>query len=234
MQKVEKASGKTVPTIVDGYSSEFGYRISEAIERIGSLVQAGKVAGVTDEQLARWRDGYSKPNLYGIVRLAEAASLTVEWLATGEGRKNLSDAPVGNANTVSIPLLDVRASAGHGATGAYGEQLEMLEFPCDWLRKAGLKPTNASFLTVFGDSMEPTLTSGDLLLVDTSINKVRSGGIYILIRDDDVFVKRVERRMNGSIFITSDNSRYAPEEISESDAERICIAGRVVWYGRSI
>ncbi len=82
--------------------------------------------------------------------------------------------------------------------------------------------------------MEPTLSSGDLLLVDVSVRRIRNEALYVLVRDDDVYVKRAQRRLNGTVLITSDNERYPPEEFSEADADRLRVAGRVAWYGRSI
>ncbi len=91
MSKVEKTSERPLPKRVDGYTDQFGERFSSVIVRIGSLVEAGKLAGVTDEQIARWRDGLSKPNIFGISRLAEAAGVNLSWLALGEGPEAKSE-----------------------------------------------------------------------------------------------------------------------------------------------
>lgn len=203
------------------------------ISRIGTLGEAGKIAGVSDEQLARWRDGLSKPNLFGVTKLAEAAGYSVGWLANGEEAAPNAAVSAGE-DAISIPKLDVLASAGAGVSGHSERPVEMIRFPRAWLRSVGISANNARILTVSGDSMEPTLSSGDLLLVDVSINKIKGDAIYVLVMDDEVYVKRALPRMSGAILITSDNDRYPAEEVSEETAKRLQVAGRVVWYGRSI
>lgn len=138
------------------------------------------------------------------------------------------------SDSIAVARLDVRASAGSGASGDAGDTVEMIGFPRAWLRGFGVAPANARVLTVSGDSMEPTLSSGDLLLVDTSVERIKGAALYVLVIDDDVFVKRAQPRLNGSILITSDNERYPPEEVSADAARSLRIAGRVVWFGRSI
>lgn len=234
MENGGKKTGKSVPTKVEGYTEAFGDRISAAIQRIGTLVDAGKAAGVTDEQLARWRDGLSKPNLFGIAKLAEASGVSVAWLATGEGPETPSATLLEPEESASVPRLDVIASAGPGASGASEKTLEMVPFPRAFLRAIGVSPAYANIVTVAGDSMEPTLSAGDDLIVDTSVKRIRAEALYVLILDGEVVVKRAQRRVNGSILITSDNERYPPEEVTPEATDKLQVAGRVVWFGRSI
>lgn len=235
MEKDVKKTGKPLPSKVDGYTEAFGERISAAIQRIGTLVEAGKAAGVTDEQLARWRDGLSKPNLFGIAKLAEAAGMSVSWLANGEDAQVApNQLPDGSEEISTIRRLDVVASAGPGASGAMEKTLEMVPFPRAFLRSIGVSPASANIVTVAGDSMEPTLSAGDDLIVDTSVKRIKAEALYVLILDGEVVVKRAQRRVNGSILITSDNERYPPEEVTPEAARTLQVAGRVVWFGRSI
>ncbi|WP_244617832.1 helix-turn-helix transcriptional regulator [Rhizobium sp. RU35A] len=252
MKKEQKTTGKPVPTTVEGYSSDFGSRISLAIDRIGTQARAGEIAGVTDEQIARWRDGFSKPNFFGIARIARAAGLSVDWLATGEGVQEAAsgadfkaELPDGRSMVVQakttgpegfalIPRLDIQASAGNGRLAVHEEPLEYLAFQADWLRSRGINPASARILTARGDSMEETIRDGDVLLVDTSIDRVRDNSIYVVVYGDMVLVKRIHGRINGSLQLISDNPRYPPEEVSAGEVEQLNIAGRVMWFGRSI
>ena len=70
---------------VQGYDPALGERLSLAVARIGTQKEAAAVAGVTDEQIGRWKRGQAKPAFYGIVALAKAAGVSLDWLATGEG-----------------------------------------------------------------------------------------------------------------------------------------------------
>ena len=82
--------------------------------------------------------------------------------------------------------------------------------------------------------MEPTIRDGDVLLVDTSINAVRDNAIYVVVLGGLVLVKRLQIKRDGSLRLISDNDRFEPEDVPASEAADIHVAGRVMWYGRSI
>ena len=86
-----------------------------------------------------------------------------------------------------------------------------------------------------GDSMEPTIRSGDLLLVDRSKSRMNGDGIYLINLDDGLMVKRVEWLLGGSVVIRGDNTTVSREQILPStDLEKLHILGRVVWVGSKI
>ena len=104
-----------------------------------------------------------------------------------------------------------------------------------WLRGlAHGKPSDLSLIKVRGDSMSPTLSDDDDILVDTgdALDRLRDG-IYVLRREDALLVKRVAPSpASNRITIRSDNDSYPswPDvEIGDVD-----IIGRVVWTGRRI
>ncbi|MXN99402.1 helix-turn-helix transcriptional regulator [Shinella zoogloeoides] len=82
--------------------------------------------------------------------------------------------------------------------------------------------------------MEETIRDGDVLLIDTSINRIKDNAIYIVVYGDMVLVKRVHGRLNGSLQLISDNPRYPPEEVTSAEVDQLNIAGRVMWFGRTI
>ncbi|MFN3319983.1 MAG: helix-turn-helix transcriptional regulator [Allorhizobium sp.] len=133
-----------------------------------------------------------------------------------------------------VPRLDVHASAGNGRVAVHEEPLEYLAFQADWLRRRGVNPQAARILTARGDSMEETIRDGDILLVDTSINRIRDNAIYVVSYGDMVLVKRIHGRVNGSLQLISDNTRYPAEEVPAEQVNELNIAGRVMWFGRSI
>ncbi|CUW94958.1 putative transcriptional regulator [Agrobacterium genomosp. 2 str. CFBP 5494] len=234
-------SGNVVPA-GDFYLDEGAReRLSEVITRIGSLVRAGEIAGVTDEQVRRWRDGKAKPNFGSIAALTYAAGKSLDWLAKGEEAQLpvvSSHAQVtANAEAAGftlVPRLDVQVSAGHGRVAMGEDPLEYLAFQANWLRSRGINPSTARVLTARGDSMEETIRDGDILLVDTSIDRIKDNAIYVVVYGEMVLVKRVHGRLNGSLQILSDNPRYPPEEVSPGEVDLLNIAGRVMWFGRSI
>lgn len=79
--------------------------------------------------------------------------------------------------------------------------------------------------------MSPTFKTGDLLLVDAGVNNVRADGIYALIAQGELQVRRVQRRGPNLVVLISDNKYYLPTEAAV-DAE-LHVLGRVilVWNG---
>lgn len=136
---------------------------------------------------------------------------------------------------VQIPVLDVEASAGHGALAEMESKSGQFGFDEGWLRK--LTPSKASSLSiihVIGDSMEPTLNDGDEVMVDLGDGQARlRDGIYVLRMDDALSVKRIAIEPQGRLIsVVSDNAAYPSWRGLERRA--INIVGRVLWFGRKL
>lgn len=86
-------------------------------------------------------------------------------------------------------------------------------------------------LTVEGDSMAPALLHGDLAVIDTKVLRVNVSGIYVLRFDGDLTIKRVTKRSDGSLVISSDNPQYArgDENFTRDQATTLQVIGRMVW-----
>ena len=109
----------------------------------------------------------------------------------------------------------------------------MLAISRRWLREHGVSPNHASVITVWGDSMEPTLRDGDLVLVDTSQNQPRREGIYVLRMGEDLLIKRLAFGLD-HITIISDNPAIKDEVVPRDRLDDLAIIGRVVCFLRFI
>lgn len=250
-------SGNPLPSSRKKQAVELGARVAVAVERIGSLVKAAKIVGVTDEAVARWRDGASRAPFDGIVALCQASDLSIEWMATGKGQRDSTPpldhiAPGQNeaggnmlqimeSDTLSeqamvlLQRLDIEAAAGAGAVVASEEVAEMVAFSAAWLRERHITPRSARLLTARGDSMEPTIRDGDTLIVDTAISMAVDNGIYCIAYNGVLLVKRIFMKRTGGLVISSDNKLGGlDEEIEPHELPELHIAGRVMWFGRTI
>lgn len=137
---------------------------------------------------------------------------------------------------VRIPRLDVHASAGPGALDAEEKRLGRIGFDAAWLRRLGLGGGGSDRLSVIrvdGDSMTPTLSDGDDILVDREDGAGRlRDGIYVLRIEDALVVKRLAVGPGGRLSVRSDNDAYPGWPDVEPDS--IDVVGRVVWVGRRI
>ena len=144
-------------------------------------------------------------------------------------------ASLADTSMVLLPRLDIEAAAGAGAIVASEEIAEMVAFSAAWLRERHITPRSARILTARGDSMEPTIRDGDLLIVDTAIEMAVDNGIYCLAYDGVLLVKRLFIKHSGGLIISSDNKLAGrDEEIAPHEVPDVHIAGRVMWYGRTI
>lgn len=133
---------------------------------------------------------------------------------------------------ISIPRIEIGASAGPGGIAEIEERGRPIAFDEAWLRDLGApRPASLSIISVAGDSMEPALRDGDEILVDRDAVAVRSGSIYVLRLDDMLMVKRLILT-EGQVVIRSDNPAYP--DIEDYDQAGLSIIGRVLWCGRRL
>jgi phage repressor protein C with HTH and peptisase S24 domain len=131
---------------------------------------------------------------------------------------------------VFIHRVQGKISAGGGMAPDNDVDMQ-LAFRRDWIKKKG-SPGNMSLIKVSGDSMEPTLLSGDLVLVNHSRNTIASqGGIYAIAVDDEIMIKRVQPTFPDKLLVISDNKQYPSQEIA---TDKVRVNGKVIWYARDL
>jgi hypothetical protein len=139
------------------------------------------------------------------------------------------------SDLLSVPRLDVAASAGSGSEAGEERPLGRIAFDSAWLRRMRIAGSaQLSMIRVQGDSMVPTLSDGDEILVDRgdAAERLRDG-IYVLRIDDVLVVKRVARNPAGrGISVRSDNPQFP--SWPECDPAAVDLVGRVVWVGRRL
>ena len=142
-----------------------------------------------------------------------------------------------NATYCKIPLFNIKASFGH-ETFVNDEKIGAdLMFRKDWLqRELKSNPDNLFILSAESDSMEPTINHDALLIVDKSIDRIITEGIYILKRGDTILIKRIRKLSEDTIELISDNPSYGKETIKLNNQPEITILGKVIyiWSGRKI
>jgi phage repressor protein C with HTH and peptisase S24 domain len=77
--------------------------------------------------------------------------------------------------------------------------------------------------------MAPTFADGDLLLVDRGVSAIRLDAVYVIGLSGELFIKRLQRRLDGSVLMISDNKLYEPYEVGNGQREQLSVLGRVVW-----
>lgn len=225
--------------------ASFARRLNEACDDAeipakgaGRQIAVAKLAGVSQKGARKWLEGEAIPATSRISTLAKKLNVNADWLLFEHGEKR-SEPKINSPQAVTlsrnggiaIPLLDVRASMGHGyPVPEHDTVIDNIRLSEDWCRKnlavSNLK--NLAALSAYGDSMRPTFDDGDILLVDTGVNELKIDAVYVLQFRDELYVKRVQRRPDGHIVVKSDNTLYDPFVIDPSQ-NHLAVLGRVVW-----
>lgn len=216
-------------------AASFAGRMAILADEYKNATHLAEVVGVTDRTIRKWMAGTEPARNY-LELLAEKLEVNIEWLVLGRGPMRWSDGiACGGENYILIPLYDVRAGAGDGAIVDDDEVIEeLIAFSRSWLRgELRANPAHLSLIYVSGDSMEPTLRPGDVVLVDHSQAERGTDGVYILRRDGHLQIKRVHWLSGKVLKVISDNPIYEPIEVDLSKlTEEFQIIGRVIWGGK--
>jgi hypothetical protein len=154
-------------------------------------------------------------------------ALLARYLGVSEARLGGREAE----GLVEVARLDIGASAGPGRLAEDEAARRPGAMPPALLRQLGVRPAAASMIRVEGESMEPTLSHGDEILVDRDRREVRGkGGIFVIRLDGALMVKRL-RVAVGGIEVASDNPAYPPIIVGKAAAE---VIGQVAWLGRAL
>jgi phage repressor protein C with HTH and peptisase S24 domain len=136
---------------------------------------------------------------------------------------------------VPVARVPVRASAGPGAIPGEESAKPYFAFDPKWLKSLTSSPASKlSVIRVEGDSMAPTLSAGDDILVDLADGPDRlRDGIYVLRVDGTLLVKRLAIHPVGRrVTVQSDNPAYG--DLPDCGLDEIECIGRVIWTGRKI
>lgn len=154
-------------------------------------------------------------------------------LSAEESKPRASVKPKKYADTLYIQQLDdVRAAAGNGQVTPTDQVSVMVAINAiDWRNRVGANPEKVKIITVYGDSMEGTLSHGDQVFVDTACNKFIDDAIYVIMQDGLLRIKRVKLKLDGSILVKSDNENgFGIEEYTANQAASFNVIGKVLPF----
>jgi hypothetical protein len=166
------------------------------------LQPASQIAGVSDEQVARWRDGKSKPNFFGLSALVRRAGYNIEWLATGQGpmRRDVDvGAPVA-AQQQSMETATPPAPPSQAAPLDGDEELDAIESRLDADDAAQLDQARTDLLAIAGnDRLSPAARARADMLLDVRFGDqaaaARRSAVEQVVSDD---IRDLGRRLQAS------------------------------------
>lgn len=217
----------------------------KAARRQAKLTQAalGERAGITQASISELETGKSLGTSFN-ARIAKACGVSALWLENGIGTMAPGEQPGDESASPStqdyalIPRYSAKGPVGVGDDNEYVELQGGLVFKRDWLASMHLNVLDLYVLYAEGQSMEPTIAEGEVLLIDTSKREPQNRNIYAISRPGGGnSVKRLIQPFDGSWIIrcdSTDKARYPDEPISSAALQQIEIIGRAVWRGGGI
>ncbi|WP_418178862.1 S24 family peptidase [Aliarcobacter lanthieri] len=158
-----------------------------------------------------------------ILNFCAKRKISINWLLFNQNPDSLID----STDRYWIKYYpSVSVSAGGGAY-ENEDEFESLELPGYFVNMLGGKENlkNIDAINVVGDSMEPTLNSDNIIFIDKTKNNISRDGIYAFTTIHGLFVKRIQKRVDGKLDIISDNKDYPLQILNKEDLD---ILGKVI------
>lgn len=214
-------------------------RLSQAMEMTGMSQGAlAKASGVAQPTIWRLVSGNAKGSTR-IVDIANALGVRPDWLSSGEGemseegQKPTPKQVPNEAGVYRVDVLDITVSAGPG-TYMISDSVEVLhaiEFTSEHAKSLfGNRPDGeVKVMTVDGDSMSPTLNSGDRLFFDVSFRHFKTDGVYAFVFGRTFHVKRLQMQ-GDKLAVLSDNPSYEKWYITEENQDQFYVIGKALIH----
>ncbi|RXK14317.1 peptidase S24 [Halarcobacter mediterraneus] len=200
--------------------------VSEIIEKLKDIISKdGKNGKIFDKDVASalalsqvnfaTMKNRGKIPFSNILDFCAKKKISINWLLYNQNPGSLVD----STDKYWIRYYpEVNVSAGGGAFENIDEY-ESLEVPPYFLNMLGGKENlkNIEAINVVGDSMEPTLNSENIIFLDKTKIDVSRDGIYAFTTNHGLFVKRIQRRVDGKLDIISDNKDYPIQILDKSE-----------------
>ena len=209
------------------------------IERYGSIANLNAQLGRNrkDATLSQIRkgsvhSGTGRPRLMGDTMAREIEtklSLGYGWMDADHSNEAFPE----DDDLIYLRRLNVSACCGASGVQNYEDEayVDLMGVSRVWFKEniSQIRENGYEIITAAGDSMEPTLKNGDLVVIDRFDTEItKRDGVFCVLIDNDLYLKRVQR-VPGSLRFISDNRLYDPFEISLSEVEsRVIVFGRMV------
>jgi len=206
-------------------------------------LELGTERGHTKANISHWENEKHSPNLKQLLAIAKVTgkSLPADILAPMSG-KPWAEQPAEVAGAmrvvtaehdddgfVQIPMVKLRLSAGITGYQTEPERRDggTLGMRRTWLERNQYNPVHLIAIYVKGESMEPSLYAGDIVVINTLDTKLVDGAVYAFNYEGEAVVKRLARDA-GQWWLTSDNVDKGKYH------RKLCQGGECIVIGRVV
>ncbi|MFZ6647745.1 LexA family transcriptional regulator [Undibacterium sp. TJN25] len=228
-------------------------RLETAMQAAGFASQSAlsRASGVPQPTINRILNavGTKGPETETLRKLASACNVSFEWLHEGLGSMQRGSAAEdsaqvrqphmrinagnsGDEGAGAIRFMHASGSCGGGFNNYEDLEKEPLIKEERWFSRFHVKRDDVVAIYAYGDSMADFIIDGDIVIFDTKKTEITSGQIYAIDSPDGLRIKRVHRRADGSLVLTSDNpnkNRYPDELYTPEQSAQLVVKGKFVY-----
>ncbi len=188
-----------------------------------SQLQLGKKMGVSRSTIAMWETGGSQPDNSSLIAMSDFFGVSIDYLLGRDSGYEGSGAPVPTRpGSKWIPVLGKVAA---------GVPIEAVEDILDYEEISAQMAEAGDYfaLQIKGDSMEPKISNGDVVIVRKQPDVESGETAVVLVNGNEATVKRIKKRPEGIMLIPT-NPAYEPMFYSAVEVEKlpVVILGKVV------
>lgn len=201
-----------------------------------------KASGASKSVVNQWLTGKIKSmDIRYALNLERELGISHIWLMTGDGDPRqaplhhvkdglaIRAAENDDAEFVQIRMVKLRLSAGITGFQAEPERRDggTLGMRRTWIERHNYHPDHLIAILVKGESMEPSLYAGDIVIINTLDTKLVDGAVYAFNYEGEAVVKRLTRDA-GKWWLTSDNPDQRKYHRKLCQTNACLVIGRVV------
>lgn len=218
---------------------DFSKRLALACEKAGFQIhgrqaEIAKKMKLTPKAVSKWFNGEAIPRRGKLQDLAALLGTSATYLLGDSSEDGIIKRQANTSSDVyRVDVLDLTVSAGPGSfmISEFVEVLHAIEFTTEHARSlfGNRSQHDVKVMTVDGDSMCPTIQSGDRLFFDVSVRSFKVDGVYAFVFGQHFHVKRLQ--MQGlQLAVLSDNPAYKDWYVTEESQDQLYIMGKALIH----
>jgi phage repressor protein C with HTH and peptisase S24 domain len=227
-------------------------RLSDARKALGLTLQAcADPLDMTHATFMRWEQGESPIGKLQAAAIEKYLGISSDWLLYGTEPMMVQNVQIEHSDNdaiapsvkfsqvpddfIFLPHISNRLPAEEKtsfppANFSLGKMRRVMGFSQSWLKEEfGDASTLLYLFDVLDDSMEPTLSSKDTVMV--KCNSDERSGICLLHVGEDLVLVRAKESKPGNYMLSCDNPKAPPFEFGDKP---ISWFGRVVWILKNV
>lgn len=201
--------------------------------------ELAEVAGVTENAVSKWENGYSEPRMGAVERMAACYGISKSHIIEDGGMDAIDPVtkrpcsalglpkgaiPVYSSGEATVPLVTL----GRVHAGALTDEEEAerrVEVPAS----VRSRHPRAFALVVDGNCMDRVIPEGSHVLVDPD-KEPQNGSIVVIETEDHQAVMRRWYKGSRTLMLSADSHEEQEDMIFGAEDGPVRVAGVVVWY----